>query len=78
MKIGIGNDHSALELKAEIVEFLKEKGHEEVEYGRYKAENYDYLTKWEEFGPAVSQRAITHGIVRRGTGRRMLVGGDKM
>ena len=26
MKIGIGNDHSALELKAEIIEFLKEKG----------------------------------------------------
>ena len=32
MKIGIGNDHSALELKAEIVEFLKEKGHEVVDY----------------------------------------------
>ena len=28
MKIGIGNDHSALELKAEIISFLKEKGHE--------------------------------------------------
>lgn len=25
MKIGIGNDHSALELKAEIISFLKEK-----------------------------------------------------
>lgn len=25
MRIGIGNDHSALELKAEIIEFLKEK-----------------------------------------------------
>ena len=24
MKIGIGNDHSALELKAEIISFLKE------------------------------------------------------
>ena len=25
MRIGIGNDHSALELKAEIIEFLKKK-----------------------------------------------------
>ena len=33
MKIGIGNDHSALELKAEIISFLKEKGHEVVDYG---------------------------------------------
>ena len=30
MRIGIGNDHSALELKAEIIEFLKEKGHEVI------------------------------------------------
>ena len=33
MKIGIGNDHSALELKAEIIELLKERGHEVVDYG---------------------------------------------
>ena len=33
MRIGIGNDHSALELKAEIIEFLKEKGHEVVDFG---------------------------------------------
>ncbi len=25
MKIGIGNDHSALELKAEIIEFLRKR-----------------------------------------------------
>ena len=42
MKIGIGNDHSALELKAEIVEFLKEKGHEVVDYGTYTSESCDY------------------------------------
>ena len=34
MKIGIGNDHSALELKAEIIELLKERGHEVVEIHR--------------------------------------------
>ena len=38
MKIGIGNDHSALEMKAEIIEFLKEKGHEVVDYGTNSAE----------------------------------------
>ena len=42
MKIGIGNDHSALELKAEIIEFLKEKGHEVVDYGTDSAESCDY------------------------------------
>ena len=42
MKIGIGNDHSALELKAEIIELLKEKGHEVVDYGTNSPER-----KWD-------------------------------
>ena len=42
MKIGIGNDHSALELKAEIIDFLKEKGHEVVDYGTDSAKSCDY------------------------------------
>ena len=41
MKIGIGNDHSALELKAEIISFLKEKGHEVVDYGTNSSESCD-------------------------------------
>ena len=44
MRIGIGNDHSALELKAEIIEFLKEKGHEVVDFGTDSSEScYLYL-----------------------------------
>ena len=42
MKIGIGNDHSALELKAEIIELLKERGHEVVDYGTNSPESCDY------------------------------------
>ena len=42
MRIGIGNDHSALELKAEIIEFLKEKGHEVVDFGTDSSESCDY------------------------------------
>ena len=33
MKIGIGNDHAAVEMKQEIAEYLKEKGYEVVNYG---------------------------------------------
>ena len=51
MKIGIGNDHSALELKAEIISFLKEKGHEVVDYGTNSSESCDYPStgkSWQE------------------------------
>ena len=42
MRIGIGNDHSALEMKAEIIEYLQERGHEVVDYGTNRAKSCDY------------------------------------
>ena len=54
MKIGIGNDHSALELKAEIVDFLKEKGHEVVDYGTNSTESCDYPVYGEKVARAVA------------------------
>lgn len=54
MKIGIGNDHSALELKAEIIQFLKEKGHEIVDYGTNSAESCDYPVYGEIVARAVA------------------------
>ena len=41
MRIGIGNDHTALELKAEFIAFLKENGHEVVDYGTKEAGSCD-------------------------------------
>ena len=33
MKIAIGNDHTALEMKNEMKKFLEEKGYEVIDYG---------------------------------------------
>ena len=33
MKIGIGNDHAAVEMKMQIKEYLEGLGHEVVNYG---------------------------------------------
>ena len=32
MKIGIANDHTALEMKKDIIAYLESKGHEIVDY----------------------------------------------
>ena len=42
MKIGIGNDHAAVEMKNEVVEYLKEKGCEVVNYGTDTHESCNY------------------------------------
>lgn len=42
MKIGIANDHAALELKNLVLKHLQEKGYEVVNYGTDSSESYDY------------------------------------
>ena len=42
MKIAMGNDHVALEMKREIAAFLKDMGHEIMDFGTDTAERCDY------------------------------------
>ena len=69
MKIGIGNDHSALELKAEIIGFLKEKGYEIVDFGTNSTESCDYPIYGEKVARAVAAGEVEKGIRRCGTGK---------
>ena len=68
MKIGIGNDHSALELKAEIIELLKERGHEVVDYG----------TNSPKVGRAVASGEVERGILICGTGLGISLAANKV
>ena len=50
MKIGIGNDHSAVEMKFAIKKYLEEMGHEVVNYGTDSTESCDYPEYGEKVG----------------------------
>ena len=54
MKIAIGNDHSAVELKEIIKEFLEEKGYEVLDLGTNSTESCDYPVYGEKVGKAVA------------------------
>ncbi len=43
MKIAIGNDHTAIELKNIIREFVEGKGYEVIDLGTNSTESCDYL-----------------------------------
>ena len=77
MKIGIGNDHSALELKAEIIEFLKAKGHEVVDYGTNSTESCDYPV-YGELARAVAAGEVEQGILICGTGLGISLAANKV
>ena len=78
MRIGIGNDHSALELKAEIIEFLKEKGHEVIDYGTKTSESCDYPVYGEIVGRAVVSKEVDCGILICGTGLGISLAANKV
>lgn len=78
MKIGIGNDHSALELKAEIIELLKERGHEVVDYGTNSQESCDYPVYGEKVGRAVASGEVERGILICGTGLGISLAANKV
>ena len=78
MKIGIGNDHSALELKAEITVFLREKGHEVVDYGTNSTESCDYPVYGEKVARAVVAGEVDQGILICGTGLGISLAANKV
>lgn len=78
MKIGIGNDHTALEMKAEIAGYLKEKGYEVVDYGTDKAESCDYPVYGEKVGEAVARKEVDLGILICGTGVGISLAANKV
>lgn len=78
MKIAIGNDHAAVEMKNEITEFLKELGHEVVNFGTDSHESCDYPVYGEKVGRAVASGEADAGIVICGTGVGISLAANKV
>ena len=78
MKIGIGNDHAAVDMKNEISEYLKEKGYEVVNYGTDSTESCDYPVYGEKVGEAVAHGDVDLGILICGTGVGISLAANKV
>lgn len=78
MKIGIGNDHAAVAMKNDIVEYLKEKGYEVVNYGTDTSESCNYPEYGEKVGRAVVSGEVDLGILICGTGVGISLAANKV
>lgn len=78
MKIGIGNDHSAVEMKNEVVEFLQSLGHEVVNYGTDSTASCNYPEFGEKVANAVVAKEVDLGILICGTGVGISLAANKV
>ena len=68
MKIGIANDHTAVEMKKEVTAYLESLGHEVVNFGTDSSESTDYPIWGEKVANAVASGECERGIAICGTG----------
>lgn len=78
MKIGIGNDHAAVEMKNDVVAYLEEKGYEVVNYGTDTHESCNYPEYGEKVGKAVASKEVDLGILICGTGVGISLAANKV
>lgn len=78
MKIAMGNDHSAIELKDIIKEFVESKGHEVLDLGTNSTESCDYPLYGEKVGRAVASGEADLGIAICGTGLGISLAANKV
>lgn len=77
MKIGLGNDHRGLELKNRIIEYLKNKNIEYVDYGTNSTESVDYVDYAIKVCRGIKNHEVDLGILVCGTGIGMSIAANK-
>lgn len=79
MKIGIGNDHVAVEYKNEIKKYIMEKyGYEVINYGTDETTRFDYPIAGEKVANALVNGEIDRGILICGTGVGISLSANKV
>lgn len=78
MKIAIGNDHAAVEMKQEIKAYLEELGHEVVDMGINEVKSVNYPEYGEAVGRAVVAGEADCGVLICGTGVGISIAANKV
>ena len=78
MKIAIGCDHGAFDLKNAVVKHLQGKGHEVVDFGTYSLDSCDYPDYAKAAAEAVASGECEKGIVLCTTGIGISIAANKV
>ncbi len=79
MKIGFGCDHTAVELKRNLIAHLSDQGHQCIDFGTDDpGKRVDYPKKGREVAEAIIDGAIEKGVLICGTGIGISLAANKV
>ena len=78
MKIAIGCDHGALDLKNKVVDHLKNQGHQVTDFGTYTLDSCDYPDYAAQAAKTVAEGVCDRGIVLCTTGIGVSIAANKV
>lgn len=77
-RIAIGSDHAGYDLKAHLIAFLTERGHEVLDLGCHSTESCDYVPFCAAVGRTVRDGGADLGIVMGGSGQGEQLAANKV
>lgn len=78
MKLAIGNDHVAVEMKQEIKAYLEEKGIEVIDVGTNSTERFNYPVSGYKVAKMVAAGEVEGGVLICGTGVGISLAANKV
>ncbi len=78
MKIAIGNDHVAVDMKNEIKVYLESKGHEVINVGTDSSERFNYPVSGYTVAKMVVNGEVDRGVLICGTGVGISLSANKV
>ncbi len=78
MKLAIGNDHVAIEMKNQIKEYVEAKGIEVIDVGTNSPERFHYPISGYKVGKLVASGQVDGGILICGTGIGISLAANKV
>ena len=78
MKLVVGSDHAGFPMKAGILAFLREKGHEVLDVGSHDPAPVDFPDIARQVAAAIVSSKAERGLMICGTGVGAAIGANKM
>ena len=78
MRIAVGTDHRGFDIRAKLVELLKQLGHEVLDVGTFSPDSVDYPDIAADVAHKVSRGEVERGILVCGTGLGMCIAANKV